>query len=92
VRVRGDDPKDLVYIGERYDLSNFALPPPPPVNEAAAEVSLAEYEALKARMLSDTLLFGATGSAAAALFAGPEQVSGAAQVLEQHPPKIRSYV
>ena len=74
-RTLSENPLDIAYRAEQYDLSNFALPPPPPVNAAAAGISLAEYEALKQRMFSDTLLFGAVGAAIATLGFGIEQVS-----------------
>ena len=36
VRTRNDDPKDIIYRAEAYDVSDFALPPPPPVDPAVA--------------------------------------------------------
>ncbi|KAG5178799.1 P-loop containing nucleoside triphosphate hydrolase protein [Tribonema minus] len=73
VRTNSDDPGDLVYAGPCYNIKDFELPPPPPVDSASAEMSLAEYEALKVRLLRDTLLFGAAGSVAAALAVGIEE-------------------
>jgi hypothetical protein len=82
VRTRNDDPKDIIYRAEAYDVSDFALPPPPPVDPAVAALSLAEYEALKRRMLTDTLKFAALGAVAAGFLTGYEQVS------HEHTPSV----
>jgi guanylate kinase len=60
---------EIALRAEAYDLEDFALPVKT-IDPVVAQKTLEEYEALKKRLLLDTMIFGALGMVGAGLAAG----------------------